>query len=78
MRVPMAMSATGMRTSAHMCSQGQLLALIESPEVDQELNQARATLAQAQANLTLADITANRYQGLINTRRGLTAGRRSE
>jgi RND family efflux transporter MFP subunit len=47
--------------------QGQLLALIESPEVDQQLNQARATLAQAQATLKLADITAARYQGLINT-----------
>jgi RND family efflux transporter MFP subunit len=47
--------------------QGQVLALIESPEVDQELNQARASLAQAQANLTLADITAKRYQSLINT-----------
>ena len=47
--------------------QGQVLALIESPEVDQELNQARAALAQAQANLTLADITAKRYQSLINT-----------
>ncbi|MGA9566988.1 MAG: efflux RND transporter periplasmic adaptor subunit [Candidatus Korobacteraceae bacterium] len=47
--------------------QGQLLALIESPEIDQQLNQARAALAQAQATLKLADITASRYQGLINT-----------
>jgi RND family efflux transporter MFP subunit len=47
--------------------QGQLLALIESPEVDQELNQARATLAQTQATLTLARITAARYQELIKT-----------
>jgi RND family efflux transporter MFP subunit len=47
--------------------QGQLLALIESPEVDQQLNQARAALAQAQATLKLADITAARYQGLIGT-----------
>ncbi|HEY4051276.1 MAG TPA: efflux RND transporter periplasmic adaptor subunit [Acidobacteriaceae bacterium] len=47
--------------------QGQLLAQIESPEVDQELNQARAALAQARANLTLADITAKRYQSLITT-----------
>jgi RND family efflux transporter MFP subunit len=47
--------------------QGQLLALIESPEVDQQLNQARAALAQAQATLKLADITAARYQELINT-----------
>jgi RND family efflux transporter MFP subunit len=47
--------------------QGQLLAVIDSPEVDQELNQARATQAQAQATLTLAGITAKRYQGLIGT-----------
>jgi RND family efflux transporter MFP subunit len=47
--------------------QGQLLALIEAPEVDQQLNQARAALAQAQATLKLADITAARYQGLIST-----------
>jgi RND family efflux transporter MFP subunit len=46
---------------------GQLLAVIESPEVDQELNQARATLSQDQANLTLAGITAKRYQELIGT-----------
>ncbi|QNI37997.1 efflux RND transporter periplasmic adaptor subunit [Edaphobacter albus] len=47
--------------------QGQLLAVIESPEVDQELSQARASLSQVQANLTLASITAKRYQGLIVT-----------
>jgi RND family efflux transporter MFP subunit len=47
--------------------QGQLLAVIESPEVDQELNQARASLSQVQANLTLAGITAKRYQELIKT-----------
>jgi RND family efflux transporter MFP subunit len=47
--------------------QGQLLAVIDSPEVDQQLNQARATLAQTQANLTMAGITARRYQGLIGT-----------
>jgi RND family efflux transporter MFP subunit len=47
--------------------QGQLLAVIESPEVDQELSQARAILNQTQANLTLAGITAKRYQDLIDT-----------
>jgi RND family efflux transporter MFP subunit len=47
--------------------QGQLLALIESPEVDQQLNQDRAVLNQTQANLTIAGITAKRYQGLIDT-----------
>jgi RND family efflux transporter MFP subunit len=44
---------------------GQLLATIDAPNVDQELLQARAMLGQAQANLTLAEITAKRYQELI-------------
>ena len=44
---------------------GQLLAAIQTPEVDQQLAQARATLATAQANLQLADITMKRYQGLL-------------
>jgi RND family efflux transporter MFP subunit len=45
--------------------QGQLLAVIDSPEVDQELNQARAILGQTQANLKLAGVTAQRYNDLI-------------
>ncbi len=49
---------------AHV-KQGQLLALIETPEVDQQLAQARATLDTAQANLALAQITRDRYQGLL-------------
>jgi RND family efflux transporter MFP subunit len=47
--------------------QGQLLAVIQSPEVDQELNQARAMLSQTRANVTLAEVTAKRYQELIHT-----------
>jgi RND family efflux transporter MFP subunit len=46
---------------------GQLLAEIDAPEVDQELNQARALLGQGRANLELAQITARRYQDLIKT-----------
>src|SRR3982074_910063 len=42
---------------AHVKS-GQLLAEIESPEVDQQLQQARADLATAEANFDLAAITA--------------------
>ena len=48
--------------------QGQLLALIQSPEVDQELSQARAMQSQTQANLTLAQVTAKRYQDLSGTK----------
>jgi RND family efflux transporter MFP subunit len=44
-----------------------LLAEIDAPEVDQELNQARAVLGQVRANLQLAGITAERYQDLIKT-----------
>jgi RND family efflux transporter MFP subunit len=47
--------------------EGQLLAVIQSPEVDQELNQARAMLSQTQANVALAEVTAKRYQDLIHT-----------
>jgi RND family efflux transporter MFP subunit len=44
---------------------GDLLADIQTPEVDQQLVQARATLATAQANLELSQITRDRYQGLL-------------
>lgn len=51
---------------AHV-KQGQLLADIESPEVDQQLQQARADLATAEANLKLSQITETRYTGLFRT-----------
>ncbi len=46
---------------------GQLLAVIETPEVDSQLDQARADLATAQANYDLAQTTAARYQTLFKT-----------
>jgi RND family efflux transporter MFP subunit len=46
---------------------GQLLAEIETPEVDQQLRQARADLGTSEANLSLAKITADRYVGLLKT-----------
>jgi RND family efflux transporter MFP subunit len=51
---------------AHV-KQGQLLAVIETPEVDQQLLQARSNLSTAQANLDLAAITKTRYQGLLKS-----------
>ena len=51
---------------AHV-KQGQLLAVIETPEVDQQLQQARSNLLTAQANLELAAITKSRYQGLLKS-----------
>src|SRR5882672_463442 len=45
---------------AHVTA-GQVLAFIEAPELDQQLAQARATLASAKANYDIASTTANRY-----------------
>jgi RND family efflux transporter MFP subunit len=47
--------------------EGQLLAEIETPEVDQQLQQARADLATAEANLQLAQSTAERWKELVAT-----------
>ncbi len=46
---------------------GQLLAEIETPELDQELDQARHELAEAEASLGIAKITAARYTDLLKT-----------
>jgi RND family efflux transporter MFP subunit len=51
---------------AHV-KQGQLLADIDTPEVDQQLEQARADLKNAQANEQLAEITAARWENLLKT-----------
>src|ERR1700733_11466298 len=51
---------------AHV-EQGQLLAVIETPELDQQLAQAQANLKTAQANEKLAEITATRWQNLLKT-----------
>jgi RND family efflux transporter MFP subunit len=44
----------------------QLLAVIDTPEIDQSLQQARADLDTAQANVAIAKITADRWQGLVS------------
>jgi RND family efflux transporter MFP subunit len=46
---------------------GELLAEIDTPEIDQQLAQARADLVTSQANLSLASLTATRYQDLIKS-----------
>jgi RND family efflux transporter MFP subunit len=51
---------------AHV-KKGQLLAVIETPEVDQQLQQSHSNLATSEANLALSEITKNRYQGLLAT-----------
>ena len=44
---------------------GQLLAVIDTPETDQQIIQARADLATAQANMNLASTTAQRWARLL-------------
>lgn len=46
---------------------GELLAVIETPELDRQVDEARANLDTAKANLRLANVTARRYQGLRGT-----------
>jgi RND family efflux transporter MFP subunit len=46
---------------------GQLLVEIETPEIDRQLDQARADLATAQANYDLSKTTADRYQTLLKS-----------
>jgi RND family efflux transporter MFP subunit len=46
---------------------GDVLAEIDTPDLDQQLMQARASLRVAEANAKLAQITAERWQSLANT-----------
>jgi RND family efflux transporter MFP subunit len=52
---------------AHV-KKGQLLAQIATPEVDEQLQQARDTLASSKANLVVAQATAARFSGLSHTK----------
>ncbi|MFI5059003.1 MAG: efflux RND transporter periplasmic adaptor subunit [Candidatus Acidiferrales bacterium] len=47
--------------------QGELLADIDTPEIDQQLSQARADLNTAKANARLSEITSTRYGELLKT-----------
>ena len=47
---------------------GDLLAIVDAPELDKQLAQAQADLETSKANSNLAKITADRWQGLIKTR----------
>lgn len=44
---------------------GQVLATIDAPDLDQQLSQAKATLASARANLQIASLTAGRNDILL-------------
>jgi membrane fusion protein, multidrug efflux system len=63
-RVPGYLHAWYTDIGAHVKA-GQLLATIDTPELDAELVQAKANLATAVANRNLAEITANRWSGLL-------------
>jgi len=52
----------GMRVRAN-----QVLAEIDAPELEQQLQQARADLTTADANARLAQVTADRYRDLVKT-----------
>jgi RND family efflux transporter MFP subunit len=47
---------------------GDLLAVVDAPELDKQLAQAQADVETSKANSDLAKITADRWQGLIKTR----------
>jgi RND family efflux transporter MFP subunit len=51
---------------AHV-KQGDLLAVIETPEIDQQLEQSLSNLNTAKANLALAQITKSRYETLLKS-----------
>lgn len=46
---------------------GQVLAVIETPELDERIVQAEADVARAQSTWELADVTSKRYQNLLAT-----------
>jgi RND family efflux transporter MFP subunit len=46
---------------------GEVLGSIEAPDLDQQLDQARAKLASTQADTKLANLTAKRWKALLNT-----------
>jgi RND family efflux transporter MFP subunit len=58
----------GWRTDigAHV-KKGQVLAEIETPELDQQILRAKADVASAESNWEIADVTAKRYQNLLAT-----------
>ena len=75
-RAPAATSSAGPRTSAAASKKGELLAEIESPEIDQQLSQAVAARQQTAASLALAKSTIERWEALRKKDVGLAAGAR--
>ena len=63
-RVPGYLKSWSQDIGAHVKA-GQVLAVIDAPELDQQLAQAQADLASADANLKLAKVTADRFSDLV-------------
>ena len=63
-RVPGYLKSWQQDIGAHVTA-GQVLASIDTPDLDQQLAQAQADLATADANLQLADLTAKRWRALV-------------
>ena len=77
-RARRATSSAGPRTSAATSKKGELLAEIESPEIDQQLSQAVAARQQTAASLALARSTVDALGGAAQEGRRLAAGARRE
>ena len=56
-------------------NQGDVLAVVDTPELDQSIAVAQSELAKAKANLALAKVTAARWDSLRAIRRGVSTGR---
>lgn len=63
-RVSGYLKSWGPDIGAHVAA-GQLLASIDAPDLDQQLQQAKADLASAEANEQLAVLTAKRWRALV-------------
>ena len=63
-RVSGYLKSWGPDIGAHVAA-GQVLASIDAPDLDQQLDQAKADLATAEANEQLADLTAKRWRALV-------------
>jgi RND family efflux transporter MFP subunit len=48
-------------------TKGEVLATIETPELDEQLEEAKGELAAAQANFSLAQVTAKRWRALVSS-----------
>jgi RND family efflux transporter MFP subunit len=63
-RVPGYLKIWSKDIGAHVKA-GERLAVIDTPEIDQQLEQAKSDLVSVQANATLADLTAKRWHSLL-------------